>query len=128
MTEDEKFVRDHWEVHVSWGRTFPGHSTPTFHLKLPVIWHDGLNVMFAQSAEKAWSAAAEFTRERLEQIRQIEEEYVVLGANQIRAWREAGLCSDWSEGRTFFFVEWVRIARTMSRLESILAGLKRGMK
>ena len=82
MTEqsaDENLVRETWElVEICQGRIFSGRSQPTIHLKLPVIWHKCLNVMFAKSLEEAWAAAAEFTRARLEQIRLVEEEIDVI--------------------------------------------------
>jgi len=67
--------------------------------------------VFADSLEKLWAAAAEFTRERLEQIRQLEEEI---------AWLSDGIDvtgDDEPIGE-----------RILAREQAALADLKRGMK
>jgi len=125
MTEDEKFVRDHWEwVLVGEAQPYAGYKEHEFVWQLPGHkCYEGY-----ESKEKVWSAAAEFTRERLEQIRQVEEEFTVLDIDQGNNWRDACKIPDFSMLRGFAFTQYVRRARTMSRLESILADLKRGMK
>lgn len=68
MTTDEKFVRENWE-----------YVELCFH---PIVWWVIVGGDFGSryalknrgSDTEAWSEAAEFTRERLEEIRQVERE------------------------------------------------------
>ena len=60
----------------------------------------------------SWSSAAEFTRARLEEIRQVEEE-IATQSEFCQHGDECGLCAV--------------VARTVARLQAALAELKRGM-
>ena len=60
MTEDKKFVREHW-AHV-----IQGDGTKRIYL-------NGLALDSNQISCIDWAAAAEFTRQRLEEIRQTQE-------------------------------------------------------
>lgn len=67
-----------------------------------------------------WSAAAAFTRERLEEIRQLEREIeVVEGARDV--------CGMW-KGTTAYVRQHCTWSRILSRLQSALAELKKGMR
>jgi hypothetical protein len=104
---DEEFVRRHW-TKIRTERDFGFH-----------IWFadpEGDPYLFVEEqrdAQKQWAAAAEFTRTRLEQIRQIEEE--------IR----------WMTG-----IEWAgqvgynapTVARILAREQEALAELQKGMR
>jgi hypothetical protein len=71
VTKEEQFVREHWEwAVVAPAVPFSGLKQDEFELMLPGFkWPVGF-----KSPDEAWSRAAEFTLERLEQIRQVEEE------------------------------------------------------
>lgn len=121
MTNDEKYVRGAFGYVVGeWGRTYPGHVNATFHLKLPIIWREGLNVMFALTPEAAWSAAARFTESRAEEIRQVLREIEVL--SKLASWMGSPGCVA-SECR-----DEVTVNRSIKRLHSTLATLENGLK
>ena len=104
MHEDEKFVREHWET-VEAGDTFAGFSI----YLLPNYWPTALQGFERESV--AWQRAAVFTRERVEQIRQVEEEI---------AWLSDML--DW-DSPDHKVVERIQDSR-----KAALTELKRGMK
>jgi hypothetical protein len=64
MTESEKFVRDHWEEVEDYQQNGEYISLRSDHETVS-NWH-------------SWDAAANFTRNRLEEIRQVEEEIKAL--------------------------------------------------
>jgi hypothetical protein len=95
---DEEFVRANWEnVHRC----------------------DGSYILISKGGHRnfadfpGWQAAAQFTRDRLEAIRQIEEEIEWLRG--MCAWREHGIYGP-------------RYDRILAREQAALADLKRGMK
>lgn len=105
---DEEFVRANWvEVYND------GYSV---RLILPeALWIEAPKFSGALSR---WSAAAAFTTERLEEIRQLRE--------------EIALVADWKDGTLGMgresTIERCRWARILIRLETTLADLKRGMR
>lgn len=98
---DEEFVRENWNL---------VHRCDGSYLCKPkgrILVQDGHGLWLEF---KAWSAAAAFTRDRLEEIRQLEEEIALVskdcdGCNQCPAWN-----------------------RILTRLNRDLAALKTGMK
>jgi hypothetical protein len=102
---DEQFVREQWES-VNWGAS--NLSRTQYGV---IVYDDKDGIAFASKTQaEAWSAAAAFTRERLEQIRQVEEEIETLQSLQVPLHKIAPLL------------------RCGNRAEKALADLKRGMK
>lgn len=106
---NEEYVRANWkraEICSS------GPSRPRFCVSLGGHGFTRANVPanWASSKSAAWSAAAEFTRDRLEQIAEIEEEISVLQSLHVGLDKIAAL---------------IRCGR---RAESALTDLRRGMK
>jgi hypothetical protein len=101
MDANEKYVREHCFVHNGGTARHPR----------PVI-AGAERVTPYEEWDKAWAAAAEFTRERLEQIRQVEEEIDILrtGVSLLRS--------------SYLDV----ILRVLARERAALAELRRGMK
>ena len=95
MTEDEKFVREHWPY------LHQGEATNRIYL-------NGLDTNSSQTAFVDWAAAAEFTRQRLEEIRRAQEVIDILSRG----------CDRYVPA----------IARILDRERKILASLKSGMK
>jgi len=128
MASDEEFVREHWErVHT---------GAAALHLS------DYCASIVVNAEEfPDWSAAAAFTRERLEQIRQVEEECGLLESlapvihrDDLHMW--AGIDAD-PDDATIDDCETIaidnskfqcRVQRILAREQAILAELKRGMK
>ena len=109
MGADEKFVREHWvgqdpiEVLVV-DDPMPEFCSASVRIR-------GFGPCFYRSTlEEAWASAAEYTRNRLEEIRQVEEE-IALVDEQMKSG-----------------VDWSRWNRIEMRLHAALADLKRGMK
>jgi hypothetical protein len=105
--DDEEFVRAHWEE--------PTYFRPAHVINVSSGYTQD-SVVSGESEDAAWSAAAEFTRERLEQIRQIKQEMSLLGGMVVLLSVEPG-----DETAPIY-------QRTIARLEAALADLKRGMK
>ena len=95
MTEEEKFVREHWTVQRVG-------ETPK------KIYLNGLYTNSSWTAFVDWAAAAEFTRQRLEEIRRAQEVIDILSRG----------CDRYVPA----------IARILDRERKILASLKSGMK
>jgi hypothetical protein len=121
---DEEYVRAHWEF----CSTSRANSLWGVHVgsrgELTLVPHP-----LVETEPDAWAAAAEFTRERLEQIRQLEEEITQIQCDIVRAskeadeWQSGGmdvLASSWND------TEWC-YSRILARLESALADLRQGM-
>ena len=133
MTEDEKFVREHWD-RVRLDRDFG------FHLWLGSS--RGAPYLFSRDQDDvtvAWSEAAEFTRQRLEEIRQVEEEIGFLESLAPDLTAETfGRANLWvdSDGDEAFAPSWVkdcavdqcRRNRILAREQAALSELKKGMK
>jgi hypothetical protein len=102
---DEEYVRVHWER----PRILPcPYNEPQRRVALNC---GGLRtVVYGSSYAWAWSASAEFTRERLEQIREIEEERAMLCGKLLLEDRDIAACR-----------------RILARLESALDELREGM-
>ena len=104
MTEDEKFVREHWPY------LHQGEATNRIYL-------NGLDTNSSQTAFVDWAAAAEFTRQRLEEIRQTQEGIEIL--SRVGATGNTnGQLQDCARA----------IARILAREQELLASLKKGMK
>jgi hypothetical protein len=97
MTEQEKLVRETWETVYEY-QTLSGQDL----------------VAHGPYTSYTWAAAAEYTRERLEQIRLVEEEILWLGA---------AFNSEWS-----YWKEKPLRERILAARQAALAELKRGMK
>jgi len=107
MSEDEKFVREHFDGVWLRGARKSG---------CWVQWGEASLGRLVFSEAEAWSAAAAFTRQRLEEIRQVEEEI-----ENIRSSSE-GLQENGEYYRMRVF------DRILAREQAALAELKRGMK
>ena len=106
MTEDEKLVRDSFcQV---------GYTDD----------EDGLEMFIMEAYCDtwfiSWAEAAAFTRDRLEDIRQIKEEVNVIEGSL--AQRGRGL------GDSAYIQRWCRLSRILARLTEAMGDLKRGMK
>ena len=124
MGADEKFVREHWAYVRSWVRDLDSYGTDQFNVALflnakDAKWCDNPFQGWQEDygKEKAvWASAAEFTRNRLEEIRQVEEEMMLLRSMVILLDSEPGDLTA------------PIYKRTLARLQAALAELKRGMK
>ena len=102
MSEDERFVREYWRD----------------------VYDDGYSVHIIDAgrftgAIHRWSAATEFTRTRLKQIRQVEEEI-----EQLSEPPDTENGEYWSYSPAFVKIR----ERILAREQSALVELKRGMK
>jgi hypothetical protein len=95
--DDEKFVREHWVSNVQMG-------------DVPLV------MCSDRGPFRGWSAAAEFTRKRLEEIRLVKEEI-----EQVEGMLPFRGSPAWAKRKEV----WQRI---LKRLEAALAELQRGMK
>ena len=134
MGADEKFVRAHWEwVDVREAQPYEGVKQGKWVARLPLLPFSQIGF---ENAEEAWKAAAEFTRERLEGVRQLREEigqmgdlrdmkYIdILNATETNGVGDLIDDNDWIVTIVRDLCEY---CRTLKRLETILAELKRGM-
>ena len=119
MGADEKFVREHWDLVHRCDGSYRGYPCNTVLVQdMNGHWFDF----------DSWSAAAEFTRNRLEEIRQVDEEIRLLkGYNKSNK-----SCSENSfselRSREQHTTSFITVGRTIVRLQAALAELKRGMK
>ncbi|HEX5426518.1 MAG TPA: hypothetical protein VFW94_23425 [Candidatus Acidoferrales bacterium] len=129
MTADEQLVRDAWEgdPQIQDDAIFGEEDevlVPAKAWRIFIAWI--ISFPYADSPEAAWHAAAEFTRHRQEEIRQVE--------------REIALLDSHVDGETFALIavdiprperiarDVATYGRILSRLKSIKADLQRGMK
>ena len=134
MSADEKFVRDNWKS---------AHEEAQACVKeAPTQWHgyvivdDGSTEQMIASGnhDERWAAAAEFACERLEQIRQVEEE--IKRCEEACAMYYEIVLDQINEVDMVDFVdcEWDALydlcanARILGREQAALAELKKGMK
>ena len=109
MIKDEKFVKEHWLG------VYQGKVTRR-------IYRNGLDMIPNQISCLDWATAAEFTRQRLEEIRQVEEEIVLI--NEAKEILDADVNPNWMP-RIQRQLKWQSI---LAREQKILASLRRGMK
>ena len=90
----------------------------------------GWQAKFSGDADTAWTAAADFTISRIEEIRQRQNQYVQLGADNIRDWSsmESFVICEGLETAAFWATAWVRRAMVMALLEEKIAELSRGVR
>lgn len=126
MSSDEEFVRAHWEQPELTDHTIccaEDESDAPYRVQIGLIV-----CKWAASPEGAWSAAAAYTRERLEEVRQLRREvdYMRREWQTVSVWVDV----DMTDGNSD--VDGVRdlhvCSRILSRLESILADKLRGMR
>ena len=121
MSKDEEFVRSVWKtVTESEYDPHEGYTIPQTRVDF------GHHHYTEIKAADAWSAAAEFTRERLEQIRKVEEEIAYL-TPQRDSMRKRNSCEA-IEAQPAWFQAWDILDRILAREQAALAELKRGMK
>ena len=130
ISADEKFVRVYWEHVRSWVRDLDSYGTDQSNVALyyreddAKYGHDYFQRWQKDVGKEdaVWSSAAEFTRSRLEEIRQVEEEIMRVGG-----------CVRVYEHHTIENSYPLNIAakecwnRILSREKAALAELKRGM-
>ena len=126
MSTDEELVRSAWErCRVRFSEPHEGYAQGVYVAEVP-MWKTSHKV-----ESEAWSAAAEFTRERLEQVRQVEQEIELLRPSvgsdcEWVAWIENGWgLPEFQAGNIRNYVGWARI---LAREQATVAELKRGMK
>lgn len=107
---DEQFVRSRWGwVQVRTAEPYEGIPQGKWSVRIPLLPFSQIGF---PSEVEAWSAAAAFTREREEQIRQVEEEIALVGGIGHMAPCECCGVRD----------------RILAREQAALAELKKGMK
>jgi hypothetical protein len=140
ISADEKFVRANWEHVRSWVRDLDSYGTDQFNVALffnekDARWCDNPFKEWQMDVGKekvVWKLAAEFTRNRLEEIRQVEAEIVLVDYdgkggpdwNDLingRIGKEFGLSVSVAQQK----IRWCRI---LVRLQAALAELKKGMR
>lgn len=117
---NEEFVRAHWLDDFN---PFRGQEWLDF-----LAEHPESIKRLGGSDEQAASVMAEYTRERLEQIRQLEEHWVLIGAQAIDWERSMEREEPWTNRRAFWARGYIQFLMISARLESALADLKRGMR
>jgi hypothetical protein len=141
MGADEKFVRDNWAHVRSWVRDLDSYGTDQFNVALflnakDAKWRNNPFQGWQEDYGKedaVWSSAAEFTRSRLEEIRQLRAEIdrwtpdVDQSSEDWREWaHERAPSADQNYVREAICGH-CRDVRTLARLQAALAELKRGM-
>lgn len=132
MTEDEKFVREQWADVALWDRQMLyGNKEQFWEVEL-VIAPGSFSRHCKPTQAEAWSAAAEFTRTRLQQIRDVEEEIAWLGKNLPRPPRarpgESMSEALRSERVAAYERDKPTAVRVLDREQAALAELKRGLR
>ena len=126
MNADEKLVMDTWDSpRFDWSYQHGDPSKPKYWLFYIGDW---LVISGYDTREQIEASAAEFTRDRLEEIRQVEEEIRLLeGYNKSNK-----SCSENSfaelRSREQHATSFITVRRTIVRLHAALAELKKGMK
>ena len=113
MNQDEQFVREKWEEVREQVQACVHEAPVNQHGFVFVRCGEDEEMIGSGTYRERWAAAAEFTRNRLEQIRQVEEEI-----EEIRG----PLCRDQA------CVRCVIHTRILAREQAALADLRRGMK
>lgn len=116
MTQDEEFVREHWK-HISYHEPF---------VRIDQIEADH----YDDRTCVGWEDAAAFTRERLEQIRQLEADVALVDGIFKSAVRIVKGQINYDHYISFVpeqVVECVRLQRILAREQAVLSDLKRGM-
>ena len=114
MSEDERLVRETWEDIKISKVGLPDNDYEVYNDGPPIEEGDLFLHAFGKTREEAIRAAAEFTRERLEEIRQVEEEIKLI--------------------KTVLDIDWVRLEwladaeRILVREQAALTELRRGMR
>lgn len=128
---DEEFVRRHIAGDVKAWNDF---VIAEDFWKVQALWVHGipsaLGVFVCLHGDElmAWAAAAEFTRERLEQIRQIREEIALLEIARENAAGELFFSPlMWSQGQLARTIRTARWSRILMARQDALTELKRGM-
>lgn len=115
---DREFVEQHWEnTAMHFDRGIGRHIFFTN--------NDLYRAVDADSITELWSKGAEFTRERLEEIRQLEREI-----EKVRSMRVSNLAHaiSYSRGSEEYGRDAAEWGSLTSRLESLLAEKRKGMK
>lgn len=124
MTDSKRFVEQHWERAEACPRSVHGEWDKVWCISLGGKRFTRANVPDpeAPSEEAAWDAAAEFTCERLEEIRRVEEDAVLIEEQILRAKiDDLGLEAMRQRNNE----KWLRI---LGRIQEIVDDLKRGLK
>jgi hypothetical protein len=117
---DQEYVKEYWES-VRYADTAISVLAGPHYVILPDYPAKRQFAAYRHTAEEAWSAAAEYTRNRLEEIRKIKYEISLLELIHAQGDRSEWHPMDHEDDQD-------ALLRTVSRLEAILADLKRGMK
>jgi hypothetical protein len=121
---DREFVESVWD-NVIGIYNYGGHTTYVSVARTGWVFMGG-------SEQEAWSAAAEFTRNRLEEIRQLDDEIGMIECRIAFSLGEVAhvLAGEQRNPESIAIgVKWgTRWSRILSRLEAIRADLTRGMK
>jgi hypothetical protein len=128
---DEQFVREHWENVSYCSREETNSCCPPSVFIAPFLEGKWEADFCRKTKSEAWSDAAEFTRERLEQIRKVWVDVATLRGMVKQAHRILLLSISYEPYQSFLVgqtVDLVRWSRILAREQSILAELKRGMK
>ena len=135
---NEKFMKSVWKYVRSWVRDLDSYGTDQFIVAIffsdkDARWCDNPYQGWLKDVGKedaVWEAAAEFTRDRLEEIRQRVNQYIQLGADNVHTWVK--LAAFTARGQENIAAElgtaWVRRAMVMALIEEKLEGLKKGIK
>ena len=91
---NEKFMKSVWKYVRSWVRDLDSYGTDQFIVAIffsdkDARWCDNPYQGWLEDVGKedaVWEAAAEFTRDRLEEIRQRVNQYIQLGADNVQTW------------------------------------------
>jgi hypothetical protein len=107
MDRNEQFVREHW---ASMGPMIVGRFD-----------------ICDMNGEMNWQAAREFTEQRLEEIRQVEEEIKLLIEQVRHEWALQSLSPD-DGAQQLYIVRALRFGRILVREQAASLALKQGMK
>jgi hypothetical protein len=111
MTEDEKFVREHWESVREHDQRSLREAPKDWHGFVLVTKGHGEEMIASGNQAERWAAAAKFTLQRLEEIRQVEEEIA-----EITELAEQGSTRPGAR------------LRILARRQAALSDLRKGMK
>ena len=120
MDENEKFVRSVWEHMIYRDSALSVPCGPHYVIlsSRENGWGKVFGGFYRRTKKEAWSAAADFTRQRLEEVRQVRYEISLLKLIHVQGgWGEIDGEADKAA-----------ILRTVSRLESVFIEKTHGMK